>query len=215
MGLPNSEKVREYKRKWYLKNRERILRKQKKFRDENPELVKESHRIFYLKNREKILRRAKEYYQEHKEEISEKAREYHRENREKILKRQREYYRENRGELLKRQREYQKKNAKKIERRRLQRKKKLIDRLLEVIGKECYTCGSTELIGFHEIHGNSHPPRRNIKAFFDYLMKHKEDFVPLCGKCHTIIHRIARHTKNAEKTSYLINKLRVKYGAKA
>jgi len=62
------------KRKWYLKNREKVIKKASKY---------------YLKNKEKIKKRQKItnkiYYKNNREEIKEKSREYYCKNKEKKL----------------------------------------------------------------------------------------------------------------------------------
>lgn len=62
---------------WFKKSRKEYLKK------------------YYSNNKEKLKERNKQYYQDNKENINEKNREYYRKNREKILERNKQYYRKN------------------------------------------------------------------------------------------------------------------------
>lgn len=53
----NSKKYKEY----YQKNKERILKKNKKYRENNPEYIKKIKKEWYIKNRKKLLKKQKEY----------------------------------------------------------------------------------------------------------------------------------------------------------
>ena len=59
------------KREWYLKNREKIIKKALKYYLENKEKIKEKQKItkkiYYDNNRDRINKRAKEYYSKNKE----------------------------------------------------------------------------------------------------------------------------------------------------
>lgn len=78
--------MKEYQRKWYLKNRERLLKQ---------------GRQYYLKNKEKHSECMKKYYIKHKEEILKNTKQYRTENREKCLKYCRKYNIDNREKIRK------------------------------------------------------------------------------------------------------------------
>jgi len=71
-------KKKEYAKQWYLKNKEKIIKKASKY---------------YLENKEKIKKRLKttNYYNNNKEKINKKAREYYSKNKEKKLLRSKIY----------------------------------------------------------------------------------------------------------------------------
>lgn len=55
--------------------------------------------------------------------------------------------------------------------------------LFALIGKICILCNSNpQKIIYHEIHGKPHDTHPY------YILKHYQDFVPLCHKCHRTIH---------------------------
>jgi hypothetical protein len=82
---------REYGRKKYEKESEKLKSIKKTYYYNNQEKCKEYGRTHYNENKEnnKIIK--KEYYEKNKEYIKEQHKVYNRENRDKINKRQREY----------------------------------------------------------------------------------------------------------------------------
>ena len=95
---------------WYYQNRDRILAKMKKFRDENPEIVKERKRKDYLKHRTQVLKRCREYYSNNKEKVLDTASRYVDRNREEINRKKRVYYSLNRNRILEQQNDFYHKN---------------------------------------------------------------------------------------------------------
>lgn len=71
--------------------------------------------------------------------------------------------------------------------------------LLHIIGKSCILCNSKEKLLFHEIHGQKHPDD------LTYILKHHENFVTLCKRCHLGFHLTT--DSNTEKFVQLKNKL--------
>ena len=58
--------TKEYRKIWhaqhYLKNKERILKKNKEWREKNKEKHNARSRQYYLENKEKLNQKGKEYY---------------------------------------------------------------------------------------------------------------------------------------------------------
>lgn len=56
----------------------------------------------------------------------------------------------------------------------------------KILGKVCVICKGkwkySKRIEYHEIYGRKHPTTGK------YILKHIEDFVPLCGHCHKHVH---------------------------
>jgi len=73
----------------------------------------------------------------------------------------------------------------------------LRNEVLKVIGSKCIIsdahCDSLERICFHEIHGEKHPKG---KTGLRYMLKHKDDFVPLCSRHHILLHNYIELLKN-------------------
>ncbi len=111
------------KKKHYIENKERILRRQKEYR--NNEDVKKRERIvkqiYYQKNKERILERCKRYQERQKESITRREKEYRNKNAARISERKKLYYVENREKILKRQSDYNKKSE-------IKERKKLYDK---------------------------------------------------------------------------------------
>lgn len=60
---------RKYKHDWYIKNRERVLEKRKKYRLENPDKIKNLNKKSYLKNKFKYHKLSKEWSKKNKDKI--------------------------------------------------------------------------------------------------------------------------------------------------
>ncbi|NIO23292.1 MAG: hypothetical protein GTN38_04680 [Candidatus Aenigmarchaeota archaeon] len=130
----NSKKIEEalkresiIKQKYYLKNKEKILRRQSTYRKRaeikrRERLVKQE---YYRKNKEKILKRCKIYRRGNKEKIRDQKRIYYNKNIKKIKERQRRCYFENKEKILKRQIAYNKRPEIKERKRIYDRKRYL------------------------------------------------------------------------------------------
>lgn len=78
----NKEKIKNYHKKYYKKNKEKIKNYKKKYREKNKEKIKLKMQEYWRKNKEKL-----------KEKRKEKRKEYYKKNKERINKRNREYKR--------------------------------------------------------------------------------------------------------------------------
>ena len=110
------ERHKETHRKWYLKNREYVLKKVCEWAKKNPEKVKESRKRYIEKNHDKELIRSKLYRKQNKEKIKlyreqnrdhlkELHREWYKNNREYCLNKCKLYYESNREYINKKHRE--------------------------------------------------------------------------------------------------------------
>ena len=81
-------KRREYKKKYYLKNRDKVNEYKRKYYLKNKKYWKE----YYLKNTDKLLKKHKEYNLKNKEKAREYRKKYYLNNKEKLLKYTRERY---------------------------------------------------------------------------------------------------------------------------
>jgi hypothetical protein len=70
-----------YNRENYLKNKEKIAERCKKYRLGNKEKIVEINRRYFLENKEKISEKCKEYRLENKEKISERNKKYYLKNK--------------------------------------------------------------------------------------------------------------------------------------
>lgn len=91
---------KDYQRRWYEANKERVAKLGKKRYEEKKGEIKEWHKNNYLKNKGSIDERSKAYYTENREKIlkqqkdnydPEKRRDYYYKNRDHILKQKKEY----------------------------------------------------------------------------------------------------------------------------
>lgn len=117
------EEIKEYKRKYYLANKERLAQKNKKWRDENKELKKKSDKEYREKNSDKLKSYHKDWSDRNKDKtkiIRERYRskedvklkrqeysvQYNENNKDLKSEYQKKYYAENKESLLLRNNEY-------------------------------------------------------------------------------------------------------------
>lgn len=81
------EEEKEYNREYYRKNKERILKQVKEYRELNKEKIAESKRDHYRSNIDEIRKKQHEYYLRNREHFINKQREYYESNKESVLKR--------------------------------------------------------------------------------------------------------------------------------
>jgi hypothetical protein len=79
----NKERKKEYDKKYFEKNQERLIAKSKKYHQDNLERIKLQRKEYRQRNRELILARKKEDYEKNKD----KRREHRKEYRAKVMQR--------------------------------------------------------------------------------------------------------------------------------
>ncbi len=79
--------VKEYRRKHYEANKEKILESQRRYREANKEKLAKYHRKYRESNKEKIAESRRKYYQANKEKVNESIRKCHEANREQERRR--------------------------------------------------------------------------------------------------------------------------------
>jgi hypothetical protein len=89
---------KEYRRLYYLKNREAVLEKRRIYYMNNPDLLLERKRLYDEKNRDLIREKRRLYYQKNRDAERERSRQYYQQNKESELQRTRTYYHENKPE---------------------------------------------------------------------------------------------------------------------
>jgi len=112
MAYKDKEKERQTKKKYYQKNKEKILKRtrayNKQWYQRNKEKVQLQHQEYYQKNKEKVREYHKKWYQENRERMSRQSKKYYQENKEKVLSRHRKYNKKNIERLLEYKRGWQK-----------------------------------------------------------------------------------------------------------
>jgi predicted nucleic acid-binding Zn ribbon protein len=103
-------------------------------------------------------------------------------------KQRHEYYLKNKTQQTTKNRNWRKNNAEKFREITRKWRAKKDNEVMLIFGKTCSLCGSNpkklkkRRLVLHEIHGKSHV------TYNKYYKEHKEDFIPLCRKCHTVLH---------------------------
>jgi hypothetical protein len=100
MPYKDPEKRREFKRKRYEANREKVCESQRKYYEANREKQRESQRKYYEANRDKMLERRKKYHEANRDKILERHKKYYEANRDKMLEWKKEYHEANREKLM-------------------------------------------------------------------------------------------------------------------
>ena len=93
-----AEEKREYRREYYARNREKILARQKVWREANREKERERVRAWREKNPEKVKEIARAWREKNPEKVKEIVRAYYARNREKILEKKKEQRRRKKDE---------------------------------------------------------------------------------------------------------------------
>ena len=104
----NDQKVvckKAYHKKYYAKNRERILAQQKRHRAENVEILKTRRKRWYEINKKRLACSQRAYCQQNKEHIRNYRRQYCKNNRERINEYWRSYYAKNKERIRQRLRD--------------------------------------------------------------------------------------------------------------
>ena len=120
----NKEKITKQRAEYYQDNKEKIAEYQAEYRKNNKEKLAEQKAEYYQKNKEKLAEQKAEYYQKNKEKITkqrveyyqnnkEKEAEYRKNNKEKIAERMTEYRKNNKEKIHEQQAEYRKNNREK------------------------------------------------------------------------------------------------------
>jgi len=118
-----------------------------------------------------------------KEQIREYNRKYRQEHLESEKQKQREYYRANREERLKKTAEWKRKVRKQIE---------------EKLGIICVVCKQEKPVQYHNTKFISHENKSPT-----FILKHIEDFVPMCNVCHRALHHFKTYEKEFAKYLYV------------
>lgn len=85
----NKEHLKKYHKRWYIKNRERELKKSKKWKENNNEY----HKNHYLKNKDKIKKQSKERHENNPKYYEQ----WQRENKKKFLECKRRWLKSEKG----------------------------------------------------------------------------------------------------------------------
>jgi hypothetical protein len=73
--------------------------------------------------------------------------------------------------------------------------------LMKILGNKCILCGSQKKLRFHEIHGKPHSTHAKD------ILKHIEDFVPICQKCHRCFHTLIKKVKDINQIIQLLKNI--------
>jgi len=91
--------LKEYHKKYYEENKETILEKNKKYRDDHKNERKEYIRKYYEENKDRISQYKKNYRIKNKKLLDEKSKKYQNENKNQMVEYQKKYYIKNRETL--------------------------------------------------------------------------------------------------------------------
>jgi len=123
--------TKEYRKIWaaqyYLKNKEKISKKHKKYHEKNKEKQYARAKQYYLENKEKLDQKGKEYYHKNWHKVQEQHRKYKENNKEKLNK---HYYSESNQKRLKEYRENNKERDKKMRQERDKKNRKKLNKYM-------------------------------------------------------------------------------------
>ncbi len=111
----NKDKIKEQKRQWYIKNREKEIERARKYREDNPERIKkyrqehkEESEQWRIKHKEETKKYGKQYRIGYRSRRQECNKQYYKDYKDKILNEANQYYLENKGKVLETHKKYQK-----------------------------------------------------------------------------------------------------------
>lgn len=105
---------REYNKKYWEENKEKLRKQKAKYYQQNKDKFAERNKAYRDKNREELIKYGRNYYKENRERLLEQKKEYYEQNREKKLKYREKYYQVNKGNLIKYSRKYYQRNKDRI-----------------------------------------------------------------------------------------------------
>ena len=162
----------------------------------DPEDRKQQGKIYYLKNREKILKRSKEHQEKNKEKIKQYKKQRYMINREKILKEREKYYQENKDYILEQHKQYKKdriEQHREYKRQDYRKRKKWLNGYK--ILKGCSICGynrSPAALEFHHNGGKEFTIGECSSYGLKRIKKEIAKCIILCSNCHRELHEKKR-----------------------
>ncbi len=114
-------------------------------------------------------------------------------NRKRAVNSQRKYRATHRESCRTAQRARYARNPKYFKGYVTRRKRRIYQEIREKLGGKCVICGTRHRkLCAHEIHG-----RKHTDSVY-WILKHLEDFVLVCWRCHTVISTIAKRPKDEQ-----------------
>jgi uncharacterized protein (DUF924 family) len=108
---------------YYVKNKERLLKKVKHYAEANKDKITQYHLEYYARNQENMKKRSSKRYKEKREEISQKSKEYYQKNSKEICVRVSQYNRKNKEKIRVARKAYALKNSAVLSAAKANRKK--------------------------------------------------------------------------------------------
>lgn len=189
----NKEKIKKRKRDWYKNNSEKAKQRSRKYRQEHKDKVKEGWQKWYKKNykeytqknKERILKNAANFREKHREQRRYENKLYCKNNPEKIRESRRRHYLNGGKEYIK---EYLKTEKGKMARKKVGRKHNLknkgltleqYDQIFESQNGVCAICGKPET--------KKHQSGNIRRLCVDHSHKTSKVRGLLCNKCNLVI----------------------------
>lgn len=162
---------------------------------------KEYYKRYYVKNRETILKRSKQYYEDNFDECNETRKQYRRDNLEECRKQERQWREDNREKTREGGRQYYKDNLKEIRKRQIKRARKRRQYIQKYkLSKGCKICGynkCAEVLVFHHHNGDKefNVGTNGACRSLEKIKKEIKKCEILCKNCHGELHAKERKEK--------------------
>jgi len=179
MPFADKERQKEYKRLYYIKNKDKLDEQNKQWGIKNRKKLRKYRHLYYLEHREKSKKYAYQYYLENKEGIKKRTKQYYADNIEKGRINRRNYHNQNREKLNLKTKKWCEENmtSEKIRKRQLKYKYNLsmedYEKLLNKQNGKCGICSNTTAYE----NGKGH-------LFVDHDHQTEEIRGLLCRKCN-------------------------------
>lgn len=91
--LKHKKEIKKKHHEYYIKNRKKMLRWNKNYKNKHKEHYKKLKREWYVKNRKRLLKKRAKYFRKHRNKLIKELRTYYKDNKEKCLKQNSDYAR--------------------------------------------------------------------------------------------------------------------------
>lgn len=195
-GENNKELCAEYSKHWHEEHREEILKRNKELYKENRDIRLQKNKEYNEKNKEKIKMYHKKYNELHKEEQSEYSKEHYQKNKEKYQKQHKEYYENNKEEISRKNKERYQNNKDEIS-----KKHKEYNDLHKEDAKRRYEENRDEILKYKKVY---YEENKQIISEKDKKYKSQQCYDPKRENFCTLGALIGRKYRNKEEYQNVI-----------
>lgn len=199
-ALVLQEEKKENMKIYYENNKNIILERSQKYRNEHREEIKEYFKQHNIKRADKKIEYMKNYAIENKDKVIESRKKYYENNKDKVIKKNKEYVEKNREIVKERKKIWAEKNKEQIREKSKIKREENKEKIQEK-GKQYYEENKELILQKFKEYREKNKETLNIKQA-EYRAKRKEKIICDCGATHTLLTK-AKHLKTKKHINYL------------